>query len=105
MLAYRTTWIVKPRCMGKALEFHEERVERIMALGISGFVEARVYTPKFSPNVLVFEGVWESAEANDKFWAESSSDFSKIWDWDAWFELVENNAGTEVWNMSKWDRP
>jgi hypothetical protein len=103
MLAYRTTWIVKPRCMGKALKYEEEKLEQVIALGIPGFVEARVYTPKFSPNVLVFEGVWESTEAYDKFWAESGSDFTKIWDWDAWHELVENDAGTELWNVHKWD--
>ena len=101
MLAYRTTWIVKPMCMGKALKFEEELLEGIKALGISGFVEARVYMPKFSPNVLVFEAVWESAEAYEKFWAEPGPEFSKIWDVGAWFELVESTAGTEVWNVHK----
>ena len=102
MLAYRTTWIVKPRCMGKALKFHEGRMEKIIELGISGFVEGRVYTPGLSPNVLVFEGIWKSAEDYGKFWAERASEFAAIRDWDEWFELVENNAGTELWNVHKW---
>jgi hypothetical protein len=69
--------------MDKALRFHEGRMEKIIELEISGFVEGRVYTPKLSPNALIFEAVWESAEEHDKFWAESRPDFREIWDLDA----------------------
>ena len=78
-------------------------MEKIIALGISGFVEGRVYTPKLSPNVLIFEAVWESAEDHDKFWAEPRSDFSEIWNMDEWFELVEKVANNELWNVRVWN--
>ena len=100
MIAYRATWIVKPRCMGKALKYHEDRMEKIIEL--SGFVEGRVYTPKIGPNVLIQESVWESVEDHDKFYAELSAEIAAIWDWDGWFELVEKVAGNEVWNVKKW---
>jgi hypothetical protein len=101
MLAYRTTWIVKPRGMKKALEFNDGLIENLSKVEVPGLVSISVYTPRYSPNVLVFEAVWESAEEQNKFWTRP--DVDEIWDRDKWFELVENHTGTELWNVTRWD--
>ena len=98
MFAYRTTWIVKPGCMQKALDLLKAEAERQTA----DWVAVRAYTPNISPNALVFEIVWEHKEANDEFWptywqSPEGQAFSAQWD-----EVVEKTTGTELWNMVEW---
>ena len=49
MIAVRTTWMVKPNCMEKALEMLTSSPHEL------GDHVVRIYTPKFSPDLLVFE--------------------------------------------------
>ena len=99
MLAYRSTWIVKQGCMSKALELLSAEIERV---GTRADRVTRVYTPNFSPNVLVFDDNWENQEAHDKFWelywksSESKAFFTQ------WNEFVERSTGTELWNVKEW---
>jgi hypothetical protein len=49
MIAVRMTWLVKPDCMEQALAFFKASQVEI------GSHVVRVYTPRYSPNLLVFE--------------------------------------------------
>jgi hypothetical protein len=97
MLAYQTTWDVKPRCMGKALEF----LKKFVTEARFGASKVRVYTPKIGPNVLVFEATWESVEEHDKWWEEYSPTPEATAKPDEWYELVEKSISTEVWNVTE----
>ena len=97
MLAFRTTWIVKPRCMAKALEFFEGKYE-----ATPGRVNVRVYTPGYSPNVLVYEETWETQEGHEKWWDEFNAAAESAALWDEWYALVKKPVGTELWNVKEW---
>jgi hypothetical protein len=84
--------------MGKALEFFEAQAEE----GLPENATLRVYTPMLSPNVLVFEEVWESQEEHEEFWAELNAAPESAAMWDKWYELVERSTGTELWNVRQW---
>ena len=98
MLAYRATYLVKWRCMQKALELVKAEISR----GKPENSDVRVYTPGISPNLLVVEETWESVEEHDKFWAEyrSTPEFAAFWE--EWNELIERWVGTEIWNLTEW---
>ena len=98
MLAWRTTWIVKPRCMEQAVEFLETQAQG----GLPEDTTFRMYTPQYSPNVLVFEETWESMEEHDKYWANLNAAPESEAMWDKWYEIVKRNTGTEVWNLREW---
>lgn len=97
MFAYRTTWIVKPRCMAKALEFFEGKIGIVPERS-----SVRVYTPGFSPNVLVYEETWESQEEHDKWWGEFRAAPETAAIWDEWYSLVKKSAGSELWHVKEW---
>jgi hypothetical protein len=104
MLAYRTTWIVKPNCMQAALELLKAEVERSQKrLGnLPG--KARIYTPHISPNALVFETTFETTQAQEEYWAveyDGDSQESRTF-WEKWYEVVERDAGTEIWTLTEW---
>jgi hypothetical protein len=98
MIAYRTTWIVKPRRMQQALEFFEAQAEE----GLPENASFRVYTPSFSPNVLIFEEAWESQEEHEEWWAALNAAPESTTMWDNWYEIVERSTGTELWNLREW---
>ena len=95
MIAVRTTWLVKRNCMQKAVE--------LLASGPSelGDHVVRVYTPRFSPNQLVFEMTSESIEAHEQWWAEFNASPEAAAIWEAWDELVKRSIGTEVWEVTE----
>jgi quinol monooxygenase YgiN len=98
MLAWRTTWIVKPRCMEKAIEFFETEAQK----GLPKNGTFRVYTPHHSPNVLVFEEAWETEQEHDKYWVDLNAAPETAAMWDRLFTIVENSTGTELWDLREW---
>jgi hypothetical protein len=101
MLAYRTMWIVKEGRMQEALEAISAEIERVR-----GDVVTRVYTPDISPNVLVFETVYEDEAAHRAFWDAYNSDSrdspqGKAF-WAKWGEVTERSVGTDRWNIDEW---
>ena len=68
MFAYRTTWIIKEGRMQEALELVTRNTEQTKHM-MTENVAVRVYTPNLSPNVLVYEDVFESEEEHDRLWA------------------------------------
>lgn len=105
MLAYRTTWMVKPQRMEEALELLKAEVERSKdRTDQPGVGTARIYTPQISPNVLVFETTFESPSANEAFWAEyyQDSEGAEAF-WEQWYEVVERQLGTEIWHLTEWE--
>jgi hypothetical protein len=102
MLAYRTTWIVKEGRMQEALEAISAEIERSRPVGTA----ARVYTPSISPNVLVFETVYQDEAAHRAFWDAYNADSrdspqGKAF-WAKWREVTERSAGTDRWNIAEW---
>jgi hypothetical protein len=95
MLAVRTTWLVKPNCMEKALElFKASQVE------LADHV-VRIYTPRFSPNLLVFEMTSESIQEHEQWWAEYSATPEAAAAFEKWYELVERQIGQEAWDVTE----
>jgi hypothetical protein len=95
MIAVRTTWLVKPNCMEKALELLATDPPEL------GDHAVRIYTPRFSPNLLVFEMTSESIEEHDKWWDEFNAASEAAAIWEQWNALVKQNIGTEVWNVTE----
>jgi quinol monooxygenase YgiN len=103
MLAYRTTWIVKQGHMHEALEAISAELSRGNMDEIEGALVARVYTPNISPNVLVYEEVWEDGAAHDAFWGAYDRNAPEVAPfWTKWREMTERSAGTERWNVAEW---
>ena len=105
MLAYRTTWIVKPGCMPKALELLKAEMERTAARlqgSLSPKSRGRIYTPYISPDALIFETTYESAQDHDAFWAgyDRESPEAKAF-WASWYEVAERTTGTECWTLTE----
>jgi hypothetical protein len=61
----------------------------------------RVYTPRFSPNLLVFEMTSESIEEHEKWWTEFNATPEATASYEKWDELVERAVSTEVWNVAE----
>lgn len=104
MLAYRDTWIIKPKCMQVALELLKAEIERSQKRIGDPARNARIYTPYISPQALVFETTFESVQAHDEFWAvkyDGASQESQTF-WEKWYEVTERHAGTEVWALTEW---
>ena len=101
MFAYRTTWIVKQGKMKAALELMKAESEYGMSLAPEGAI-IRVYTPDLSPNVLVFEDAFDSAEDHDQFWATYNGTPQAAAFWQKMNELVERSTGTERWHLTEW---
>lgn len=104
MLAYRTTWIVKPKCMQAALELLKAEIERTQKHTGNQITKARIYTPNISPNALVFETTFESTQAHEKFWTveyDGDSQASQAF-WEKWYEVVERDDNTEIWTLTEW---
>jgi len=99
MLAYRTTWIVKEGRMQEALDAISAEIERSRPVGVA----TRVYTPSISPNVLVFETVFEDEAAQRAFWHayDRDSPQGKAF-WAKWGEVTERSVGTDRWNVAEW---
>ena len=95
MIAYRTTWLVKPNCMQKALDLLTAgRVEL-------GDHVVRIYTPRISPNLLVFEMTSASVQEHDKWWAAYNATPEAAVAFKKWDELVERRVGDEVWDVTE----
>jgi hypothetical protein len=106
MLAYRTTWIVKLGRMQEALTLLKEEAERVgagEARNAPGVGVGRIYTPSISPNALIFETTFENTAAHEAFWAmyDGDSPEAKAF-WTSWYDVVERNAGTEIWTLTEW---
>ena len=101
MFAYRTTWIVKQGKMKEALELLNAESEKSKHLIPEGAI-MRAYTPDLSPNVLVFEDAFDSAEDHDQFWAAYNETPQAAAFWQKMHELVERSAGTERWHLTEW---
>ena len=84
--------------MQEALEAISAEIERVR-----GDVVTRVYTPDISPNVLVFETVYEDEAAHRAFWDAYDRDSrqGKAF-WNKWYEVTERSAGTDRWNVAEW---
>ncbi len=95
MIAVRTTWLVKRNCMQKALELLTTNPPDL------GDHAVRIYTPRFSPNHLVFEMTSESIEAHEKWWDEFNASPAADAIYAKWDELVKMSIGTEVWNVAE----
>ena len=98
MYAFRTIWKIRPRRMSDALAYFEKYAQE----GLPGNGTFRVYTPRYSPNVLVYEETWESEEAHAKYWEDLNASPGAAAMWDGWFEIAEKSTGTEVWNVREW---
>jgi quinol monooxygenase YgiN len=84
--------------MEKALAFFETQAQE----GLPENATFRVYTPRNSPNALVFEETWESAEEHEQYWADLNAAPESAAMWDKWYEIVERSSGTELWNLREW---
>ena len=95
MIAVRTTWQVKRHCMAKALELLTSNPAEL------GGRTVRIYTPKYSPNLLVFEMTSESTIEHDQWWAEYNARPQAAAIYEKWNELIERRVGEEVWNVAE----
>jgi quinol monooxygenase YgiN len=103
MLAYRTTWIVKQGKMQEALEALSALLNKADIDEVEGGLAVRVYTPEISPNVLVYEEIWENAPAHDAYWnAYDSTSPEAAPFWTKWDEVIERSVGTDCWNVAEW---
>jgi hypothetical protein len=84
--------------MEDALAFFEAQA----AVGLPENATFRVYTPRNSPNVLVFEEVWASVQEKEEYWADLNAASESAAMWDRWYEIVERNTGTELWDLREW---
>jgi len=95
MIASRTTWLVKPDCMEKALDL-------LSATQIElGKHVVRIYTPRYSPNLLVFEMTSESIQEHEKWWAAYSATPGAAAAFQKWGALVERRVGEEIWEVTE----
>jgi hypothetical protein len=95
MIAVRTTWLVKPNCMEKALELLASNPPEL------GDHSVRIYTPRYSPDLLVFEMTSESIEEHEQWWAEFNARPQADAIYGKWNELIERRVGNEVWNVTE----
>jgi len=95
MIAVRTTWLVKQGCMEKALGLLKSDPTEL------GDHVVRIYTPRFSPNLLVFEMTSESIEEHEQWWAEYSATPEAPAGFEKWDALMERRVGDEVWNVTE----
>jgi hypothetical protein len=105
MLAWRTTWIVKPGRLDEALAALAAVNEKNMSeAGLPPtFVAARAYSPSPGPtNMLVFEEVWSTVEAHNQWWdgyrqTPGHDAFFATWD-----QIVERSTSSDVWEVAEW---
>ena len=95
MIAVRTTWVVKRNCMQKALELLTSDPPEL------GNHAVRVYTPRYSPDLLVFEMTSESIEAHEQWWAEFNARPEAAATYAKWDELIKRRIGNEVWEVAE----
>ena len=95
MFAYRETWVIKPRCMGQAVELLKDEINRDKPQNS----DIRIYIPDLSPNVLVFEMTWESDEQHTQFWTERDTAPGAAKFFKKWHDLIERRIGTERWKL------
>jgi hypothetical protein len=89
--------------MPKALELLKAEIERQMERTGIAASRARIYTPHISPDALVFETTYKSAQDHDAFWADYDQDSPEATAfWASWYEVVERRAGTECWALTEW---
>jgi hypothetical protein len=84
--------------MRKALEFFETQAGK----GLPDAGTFQVYTPRYSPNVLVYEETWETEEEHDQYWADLRAAPETPAMWDEFYSIVERSTGTELWNVREW---
>jgi hypothetical protein len=95
MIASRTTWLVKPGCTEKALDLMKAH-----KVDLGGHV-VRIYTPKFSPELLVFEFTSENVQEHEAWWAAYSASPAAAAFYPKWSELVERRMGEEIWEVTE----
>ncbi len=95
MIAYRTTWTVKPGCMQKARDLLQAEGMRLKP---RNFV-VRVYTSTTGPDTLVFDEIWTSREEHDKFWAVYNTTPEGAAFFEKWNGVAEDGAPTEEWDV------
>lgn len=100
MFAYRTTWIVKEGRMEEALELASTTGEQLKHLRPKNAV-FRFYTPDLSPNVMVYEDAFDSAEGHEQYWAAVNATPQAAAFWPKWTELVERRVGVERWHLAE----
>jgi hypothetical protein len=89
--------------MQEALEALSALLDRTDLSTVEGGLAARIYTPKIGPNVLVYEEVWENAEAHDAFWNAYDSTSSEVAPfWAKWGELTKRSVGVDCWDVAEW---
>jgi hypothetical protein len=85
--------------MEEALEALSAEIERVRPVSAA----TRVYTPNISPNVLVFETVYEDEAAHHAFWDAYDSDSPEAAPfWTKWREVTERSVGTDRWDLAEW---
>ena len=100
MYAYRTEWIIPGGRMREAHDMLAAETERIKQTR-GGDVIVRIYTPSYSPNVLVFELVRKSEKANRKFWDEYNASPEGQAFWEKWRAVAKRSLGTERWFVTE----
>jgi quinol monooxygenase YgiN len=103
MLAYRTTWIIREGRMQEALEAISAALDAVNMEEVEGGLAARVYTPYISPNMLIYEEIWEDVASHDAYWEamdQTTPEAAPFWT--EWAEVTERNVGTDCWNVAEW---
>jgi hypothetical protein len=98
--AYRTEWIILEGRMNEAHDMLAAETERVKQTRGEDVV-VRIYTPSYSPNVLVFELARESEKANRKFWAEYNESPEGQAFWEKWSAVAKRSLGTERWFVTE----
>jgi len=102
-LAWRTTWIVKPERLADAVALISKASDA--AKGVPSGLAVRTYASNLGPSdTLVFEEVWPTMEAHDRWWAEYGQSPEYAAFLEPWYQVVERAVSTELWNVTerKW---
>ena len=97
MLAYRWTWIMKRGGIQQALKVTTETLASLK----KDYAKVRSYTPKYSPEVYVFELVVENEEAKERWFAEFNAAPGADAYWEKWFSVAERLVTRECWIVTE----
>jgi hypothetical protein len=86
--------------MREAHDLLAAEIERIKETRGEGVV-VRIYTPSYSPNVLVFELVRKSEKAHRRFWKEYNQSPEGQAFWEKWRAVAKRGLGTERWFVTE----
>jgi hypothetical protein len=100
MFAWRTTWVVKPRHLAEAVALMSKSLDETKTWPGAA---VRLYSSNLGPcETLVFEEVWPSVDAHDRWWAEIEQTPEAAALFEAWYHAVERSTATELWNVAEW---